>query len=154
MKIISERKLIKMMREQYHKKLIHALNEVEVVDKRGNVIIHHGLKVRHKDSQFEYTVDDVIEDPKGDKLQIVLRLPDEPRFDPPAGTEDVITGGKVGVIKEQDPEGLDLSVPPTSEEPSIPLPGDDKEDVEAHFDSDNEVLVINQDEFESEYEVK
>ena len=147
------------MYEQYHKKLINVLNEVEVIDKRGNVIIHQGLKVRHKDSQFEYTVDDVIEDPKGDQLQIVLRLPDEPRFDPPPESEDILIGGKKrklkkgSTINEQDPEVLNLSAPPTPE-PEIPLPNEDATS-DVHFDTDDdEVLVVNQDEFEREYEVK
>jgi len=147
-----------MMHEQYHKKLISVLNEVEVVDKRGNVIIHQGLKVRHKDSQFEYTVDDVIEDPKGDQLQIVLRLPDEPRFDPPSESEDMLVGGKKqklkkgNTINEQDPEALNLSIPPAPE-PEIPLPNEDITS-DTHFDADDKILVVNQDEFEREYEVK
>ena len=35
------------------------MNETDVKDKRGNVVISPGLKVRHKGSQYEYTVDHV-----------------------------------------------------------------------------------------------
>ena len=65
------------------------IRETDVKDERGEIVISPGLKVRHKDSQFEYTVDGVVQDDSG-KIQVVLRLPDEPRFDPPGKPNDVI----------------------------------------------------------------
>ena len=38
------------------------LKELDVQDKAGNIVISPDLKVRHKDSQYEYTVDSVIKD--------------------------------------------------------------------------------------------
>lgn len=49
-----------------------------VKDDFDNIIIQQGLKVRHKESQYEYTVDDVIDD---NGITIILSLPEEPRFD-------------------------------------------------------------------------
>ena len=57
------------------------MNETDIKDKRDNVVISPGLKVRHKKSQFEYTVDSVVKEPSG-KITIMLNLPEEPRFDP------------------------------------------------------------------------
>ena len=54
--------------------------ETDVQDSKGRVVISPGLKVRHKDSQYEYTVDSVTQDEKG-KHVVVLNLPEEPRFD-------------------------------------------------------------------------
>ena len=36
------------------------LKETDIQDSEGRVVISPGLKVRHKDSQFEYTVDSVV----------------------------------------------------------------------------------------------
>lgn len=55
-------------------------NEANLKDKRGNVLVSAGLKVRHKKSQFEYTVDSVVKDNNG-KIVVLLKKPEEPRFD-------------------------------------------------------------------------
>ena len=55
----TENELIREMRNIYRQRLIeaaHGINEVEVHDKQGKIIISPGLKVRHKKSKFEYTV--------------------------------------------------------------------------------------------------
>ena len=64
------------------------MNETDIKDKRGNIIISPGLKVRHKDSQFEYTVDQVLQEPGGE-ITVMLAAPEEPRFEP-AGEEAVL----------------------------------------------------------------
>ena len=59
MRKISDRDLVLEMRAVYRRRLNEAtkdLNEVEVQDKQGNIILSPGLKVRHKKSKFEYTV--------------------------------------------------------------------------------------------------
>ena len=58
------------------------LDELDVKDDQGKIIISPDLKVRHKKSQYEYTVDNVVEDDDG-TINVVLKLPEEPRFDPP-----------------------------------------------------------------------
>ena len=55
----TENELIREMRNIYRQRLVeaaHGINEVEVHDKQGKIIISPGLKVRHKKSKFEYTV--------------------------------------------------------------------------------------------------
>ena len=77
------------MRRVYYKRLCEVLGETETRDKRGNFIISPGLKVRHKKSQFEYTVTDVQEDPKSGKMVIILQSPEAPRFDASHGEQFV-----------------------------------------------------------------
>ena len=79
------------------------LRETDIQDSEGRVVISPGLKVRHKDSQYEYTVDSVVKDESG-KHTVVLRLPEEPRFEP-AGAEDTILSDLMNneVIYESDP---------------------------------------------------
>ena len=52
-------KIRKILLEEYTGRLLKALSEVDVLDKQGNIIISKDLKVRHKDSGYEYTVDDL-----------------------------------------------------------------------------------------------
>jgi hypothetical protein len=114
------------------------LKELDVQDKNGNVVISPDLKVRHKKSQFEYTVDSVTQDDKG-KTVILLRMPEEPRIDQEdqiaaPGLMKDLTGEKV--LYEIDP---DVSVyEPPEDEPQSP----------------DDLLAVPSDEFEKEYEVK
>lgn len=77
--------LVEQIRRVYTGRLLEALKEVDVVDKEGNVLIAKDLKVFHKDSGYEYTVDDVLRTPDG--IKIVLRSPETPRFLPADATE-------------------------------------------------------------------
>ena len=119
------------------------LDETDVKDDQGNVIIAPGLKVRHKGSQFEYTVDNVVTD-DNDVINVILQMPEDPRFIPPP-EEDVIISDDLQrdpMLYEVDPNGLYLDVPPEEiEDPNAPL-------------KDGELLAVPQDEFEKEYEVK
>ena len=108
--------------------------EADAVDSDGRVLISPGLKVRHKDSQFEYTVDNVFQD--DNEIKVVLHLPEEPRFDP----------------KPQEPEVLGAEKPKKSEvmyevDPSA-----------LYFEPEDEeaadTITVTQEEFEEEYEVK
>jgi len=56
------------------------IKEMDVKDPRGNIVISKGLKVRHIKSQFEYTVDSVMQEPSGD-ITIMLASPESARFD-------------------------------------------------------------------------
>ncbi|MBC8411944.1 MAG: hypothetical protein H8E12_25015 [Rhodobacteraceae bacterium] len=69
--------LTEQLRKEYVSKLLEALKEVDILDKAGNILISKDLKVFHKDSGYEYTVNDVVNTPEG--IKIVLRLPDTPR---------------------------------------------------------------------------
>jgi hypothetical protein len=138
------------MRNEYRSRLQEVLDENDIYDSHGNMILSPGLKVRHKDSQFEYTIDSITGDKETDDLQIQLSLPDEPRFEPPAKDVPVMVDRpEPGVLGEVDPtiltgspvidqeDGLTLIPPPDSD------PGEE-----------GDVFVIDQEEFEKEYEVK
>jgi|TARA_Y100000310_G_scaffold138774_1_gene137810 hypothetical protein len=158
---LTEDIVIEMMREEYQKRLQEALSEVDVFDDKGNVLISQGLKVRHKDTQFEYTIDDVVEDPATGKTMIKLKLPDQPRFEPPPEEEgliaDVPPQEDTGVLGEQDPAAT-----PRREVPTLPdeRQGDEENAyppgayVRTDEPSEEEIFMIDQEEFEKEYEVK
>jgi len=138
--MISEEKIIKMMRNLYHKKLHEVLGEADVVDSEGNVIIGKDLKVRHKATQYEYTVDDVLTDPGTGEIFVKLKLPEQPRFEPPEPEEEIIVGNRPISTK---PELLDEDEY-FSDTVSGAQPTSDDEDV----------FIIDKEEFEKEYEVK
>ena len=114
------------------------LKELDLQDKEGRVIISPDLKVRHKKSQYEYTVDSVAKDDEGETV-VLLRMPDEPRIDPedqisaPSLVKDLTAGS---VLYEVDPDV-------TIYEPD-----------ETEPDSDEDLLAVPSKEFEKEYEVK
>jgi hypothetical protein len=110
------------------------LYELDVFDDRGNMIIGKDLKVRHKKTQLEYTVDDVDMDKDGE-LQIILRLPDEPRIEPP-------------------PEEQDNVILTARQGPDDPLPASMPSPEEDMRPPNNFVVIVGEKEFEKEYEVK
>lgn len=88
----TEEKLIELIREEYNNRLLQVftesvqdLFEVDMVDEFGNVIITQGLKVKHKKSGYEYTVDHV--EGKDDNMVVVLRSPESPRFKAPQSND-------------------------------------------------------------------
>ncbi len=146
--ILDEKIIIREMRNELTRRLIESINEVEMFDKGGNLVIRKGLKVRHKDTQYEYTVDDVSKDPNSDDVLVHLKLPEEPRFEPTATTTDVITGSPSDkdILGEVDPVDPDVAFMPTVDDQQVEVPGE-TDDLE-------QVFVIDQSEFEDEYEVK
>jgi hypothetical protein len=115
------------------------LNETDLKDEYENVVIQPGLKVRHNKSQFEYTVEDVIQDQSGE-VTVILRMPEDPRFEPPSADDVVLTdrADKEKILYEVDPEAVYF-------EPDL-------EDTTDEFQKD--FLAVPQAEFEQEYEVK
>ncbi len=128
-------KLKKILLEEYTRKLIQALREVDVLDDQGNIIVSKDLKVRHKDSGYEYTVDDVVSDEDG--IQVVLRDPEEPRIEP-EGEEGVIMDGH---LPDNHPRNLARQ---------SMVPDDAEEEVE---DEEETFYIIDKDEFEKDYEI-
>jgi len=123
--------LRKILLEEYTTRLVQALSEVDVLDAQGNIIVAKDLKVRHKDSGYEYTVDDVVSDEDG--IQVVLRDPEEPRIEPQ---------GEEGMI-------MDNNLP--DNHPRMSMVPDDAEE---EIDDYGEILyVIDKDEFEKNYEI-
>lgn len=138
---------LSIARKEYKKRLFEALSEVDMFDKEGNPIVSKDLKVTHKDSGYEYTVDRVMD------KRIVLRSPEAPRFDAPG--EEEILGAPPNESGQLDED--DVSIPQKTLPPQIPtdaqavavqdtiMPGEEEEEI---------LFVIDQEEFEKEYEVK
>jgi hypothetical protein len=123
---------------------MNVVSETDVQDSEGRVVISPGLKVRHKDSQYEYTVDSVTQDEKG-KHVVVLNLPEEPRFDSePSGGAVLSDLVDRDIIYEVDP-GLMIYEPE-----NVDHSAEDVESPEAGVD----FLAVPEDEFEKDYEVK
>jgi hypothetical protein len=114
------------------------MNETDIKDKHGNVIISPGLKVRHKKSQFEYTVDSVAQEPDG-KVTVMLTSPEEPRFDPPEEEAVMMDVKRAPVLYEVDPVNKMSDV--------YYIPTDDEV-------GEEDLLAVPASEFEKEYEVK
>ena len=116
------------------------MKEADVKDSHGNTVISPGLKVKHKDSQFEYTVNQVLEEPSGE-ITIMLSPPESPRFEPP-GEEGVLSdeNRKEKILYEVEPVGnlSDLFYIPSEEE----------------HPEEEDLLAVSSKEFEKEYEVK
>jgi hypothetical protein len=79
------------MRSVYSQRLLEALrgiNEVDVQDKMGNIVLSRGLKIRHTDSGYEYTVGAV--DPESKTVELLS--PETPRFPVPVVSPDTAPG--------------------------------------------------------------
>jgi hypothetical protein len=83
-KKLTSQKVIGILREEYESRLRSQLLEVNVFDSRGTLIIGNDLKVIHKPSGYVYTVKGVTGEPGSAK--VVLRNPEEPRVEPPGGS--------------------------------------------------------------------
>ena len=84
----NERKMVQLIREEYtgrvlelYRETVRDLFEAEMFDELGNQLLSPGLKVRHKGSGYEYTVDHV--EGEGENAVVYLRHPEVPRFKPP-----------------------------------------------------------------------
>ena len=184
--LLTEQHIIRLMRDEYKTSLIQVLKEADVFDDEGNLVIGKDLKVRHKESQYEYTIDDILGDPDTGTVQIALRLPDEPRFEPPPGGDEVLIGNnpqEPRVLGEDEtadytctggggcaPTNFPDTASVAQKNSSVPkvesdaTPGtetlDEDELVRLEPSRDfvdgiaDEIFVIDQEEFEREYEVK
>ena len=63
---LTEGQVIRIMRDEYRRRLLETIEESDVFDSRGNNVLTPGLKVRHKDTNFEYTVDSVEGEEEGE----------------------------------------------------------------------------------------
>ncbi len=116
------------------------MNETDLLDKDVKIVVQKGLKVRHKESQYEYTVDSVSQDNEGN-ISVKLRNPDVGRIDPADSTSVMAEDDLIEPISQMDDESSEqLPVSASSEKP---------EEL-----SDDDVFVVDQTEFEKEYEVK
>jgi len=115
------------------------MRETDIKDKRDNIIISPGLKVRHKKSQYEYTVDSVVQEPDG-KIYVMLNSPEEPRFEPE---------GEEGVLSDRKQSKVLYEAEPIEDVGSMYYVPDADEDLRQ-----DDLLAVPADEFEKEYEVK
>ena len=127
------KQILKAMRRVYTNRLLEALSETDLIDKEGNILVSKDLKIRHKESGYEYTVDDIVSD-SGGNVELVLRAPEDPRFEPAHGEEILMATSPHSSRrrKERDLHPDDLEIPP----------------------EEGELFVIDQESFEKEYEVK
>ena len=126
--------ILEVFRSEYAHRLMEVIGETDAFDDDGNLLLSPDLKVRHKDSGLEYTIDRV----EGDNpnVQIFLRLPEEPRIEPAPEERELLGEPRSDdILGEQDPAS-DLQ---TLE----PIEGTGEE----------VVFVIDQEEFEKDYEV-
>jgi hypothetical protein len=126
-KLLSERML-----RVYTRRLLEALSEVDITDKEGNILISKDLKVIHKDSGYEYTIDDVITDTDGN-VTFALRAPEDPRVEPQGAEGILMTSldtprNRRGAHQHPD----DLQYPP----------------------EEGEIYIVDEEAFKKEYEVK
>ena len=134
------KQVLRMLRREYTMRLLEALTETDLLDKSGKVVVGQGLKVRHKDSQFEYTVDSIEQGPDGE-YKVTLRNPDAPRFEP--APSDALLGEEDGLMAAP-------PAPSVDEEPVVKVASTDEEPLVGPDD----VIVIDQKEFEKDYEVR
>ena len=151
--------LLDVLRLEYTRRINEVLGEADVFDDKGNLVIAPDLKVRHKKSGYEYTVGHVEGDEDG-KVKIILREPEEPRFEPPPGGEEILGGPDDGrSLNEQDDAPLlaDPRVPdlldPTAEPEEAADPVAAIASLVDEEPKEEIVFVVDQEEFEKEYEV-
>lgn len=68
--------------------MIRKISETKIRDPDGKILVSQGLKVKHKKSGYEYTVDSVVK--QNGKVYILLNMPDEPRLEPANSSKRVI----------------------------------------------------------------
>ena len=158
----NERKMIKLIREEYNHRLLQLFREnvkdifeADMFDEEGNQLLSPGLKVRHKASGYEYTVDHV--EGKDENSIVFLRHPESPRFKPPQSEAQLTEGDEDEKVDRVAVDQVDLQKVMGSESNlDVQLsaaPAQDPMEV-MKKQSPGSLLKITRKEFEKEYEVK
>jgi len=154
----NERKMIQIIKEEYSNRLLRLYREnvrnvfeTDMFDVKGNQLLSPGLKVRHKKSGYEYTVDHCEGD--GDSAVVYLRHPEQPRFKPPESDTPLNEGddedAKINV------DQVDLSkVMGVKDNSSQPSQSSQEQQKIMQNQPKSSLLKITKKEFEKEYEVK
>jgi len=151
-----EKKLIKLIKEEYSKRILRLFREsvqdifeADMVDREGHVLLSPGLKVTHKKSGYEYTVDHV--EGNGENAVVFLRHPESPRFKAPP-VDVSLTEGEESV----DISKVDLQkIGGFENEVSFGSPESKQDPLEIMKQQPKgSLLKITKAEFEKEYEVK
>jgi len=147
----TEKVLKGLIREEYKRRLVEVLadsivTEADVFDKRGNQLLSPGLKVRHKESGYEYTIDSV--KGKGEDVEIRLRKPEVARFEPPQSQSELVEfdASKIDYGRAMGREDMG-TIPVMKDKPASRDPVADDSPAE------DEIVVVTKTEFEKEYEV-
>ena len=107
-------------------RLLKEISESDVRDGRGKIVVEPGLKVRHKKSGLEYSVQKV--ETEDEKVKISLAVPEMPRVDSTKTFPSVVT-------EKEDAKSLD-----------------DLIDAAEHHQET--IFIVDEKEFEKDYEVK
>ena len=111
------------------------------------MLLTKDLKVKHKTSGYEYTVDKV--EGEGDDAIVYLRHPEEPRVNPLDSEQALHEKTKVSL------DGIDMRNIAGGEDLQVAVPDTvdlEKDDLEAK--SPANIITISKKEFEKEYEVE
>jgi len=162
MKKLKSRDIVRLMREEYERKLKNQLQEVELFNSKGKMVIGKDLKVKHEPSGYIYTVKGVTGEPGSAK--IVLRSPEEPRVEPqvdktspepsgyPQGSPGKIPGVAVPPLKDEVMEDSDPEADAEKEDKKdYGRKAYPKEKVPPPQDKGETMFVIDQKEFEKHY---
>ena len=108
----NERKMVQLIREEYtgrvlelYRETVRDLFEAEMFDELGNQLLSPGLKVRHKGSGYEYTVDHV--EGEGENAVVYLRHPEVPRFKPPQQDTQLTESDEADIDMDGDEDEYD-----------------------------------------------
>jgi len=87
---MNKKRIKELIKEEFMQRLAimefaAKIAEAELHNDKGQLLISPDLKVKHKDSGYEYTVDSV--DGQGDDAMVRLRKPGVPRIEPPDVTK-------------------------------------------------------------------
>ena len=143
-KKVGTKEIRHLMREEYERSIRAVINEVDLFDSRGVLVIDKDLKVKHKPSGFVYTIDSV--DGKDGAAKVTLRSPETPRVKPPseaAPTVSSMSPQYQAESDEDDEETEDMEDVGKKAYPKAPSAPKNSEEV---------IFVIDQKEFEKDYE--
>jgi len=161
MRKFKSRDIVRLMREEYEGRLKSQLNEMEIFDSRGKLIIGKDLKVKHEPSGFIYTVKGVTGEPGSAK--IVLRSPEEPRVEPPADEAPKMTrpatprkageipGVAVPPLRDEVLEDSDPEKDDEEDKRDYGKKAHPKEKAPPREDKGETMFVVDQKEFEKHY---
>ena len=139
------REVRQLMKEEYERTIRSAINEVDLFDSRGVLVIDKDLKVKHKPSGFIYTVDSI--DGKDGAAKVTLRSPETPRINPPpeagAISSRPVTAEYQTESEDEDEDTDDMKDVGKKAYPKPPSQPKKAEEV---------IFVIDQKEFEKDYE--
>jgi len=132
-----------------------ALEEVDIYDKRDNLVLTPDLKVKHKSSGYEYTIDHV--DGEDDDAIVYLRHPEAPRVPAADGDMNLIEKTTINV-KDLRPAAMTAADEPAQAmmPDQLTLPDDEKskEEEPSPEKADPSLVSVPKAEFEKNYEVE